>query len=430
MTKALCKSDYEKAIAATRDERMAWFREARFGMFIHYGIYALYGRNEWIMALEAIPASQYAARADELTPRAGCAREWVKLAVDAGMKYAVLTTKHHDGFCLWQTEQTDFNSVNHGPGRDLVREFVDACRAFGLKVGLYYSLMDWSHPDGATCAHDPLARRRFLDFTQGCLRELMSDYGTIDMLWYDGAFPMEHHEGWESLKMNQMVREFQPGIIINNRSRLEEDFGTPEGHVTAQDRDWEACMTFNNISWGYVDSQQAAPDSYQVRGILKMLRKVCAQKGNLLLNIGPAPDGSIPIETIEPLKQTGKWLQKHAEIIYQKGDWFYGKISGWAEASRHGKKLWVWTEIWPKGPAAINGFMTPLKSACLLPGRTPVSFEQSDGQILFTDLPEECPDTIANRAVIELTFADDITFNMYNTTPALRGFVETLPNPV
>jgi alpha-L-fucosidase len=420
MSEILCKADYEKVIAASRDERMGWFREARFGMFIHYGIYSLYGRNEWVMAMENIPVAEYAARADAFQPRAGCAREWAKLASEAGMKYVVLTTKHHEGFCLWDTAMTEFNSVKRGPKRDLVAEFVEACREYDLKVGIYYSLMDWHHPDGASCAYDSVARRRFLDFTQGCLRELMTNYGSIDMLWYDGAAPMQHHEGWESLEMNQMIRELQPSIIINNRSHLDEDLGTPEGHVTAEDRDWEACMTFNDISWGYIDSAQSAPYSHNVQTILKMLRKVCSQKGNLLLNIGPAPDGSVPEEAIEPLQQTGQWIRKHADLIYPVSDRFGGGACGWAEITRRGRTLWVWTMIWPHEPASLGGILTPLKSACLLPERTPLQFEQTAGRIKFTDLPAECPDTIANRAIIELEFDGDIERCVFGSTPAMR----------
>ncbi len=425
MSKIVCKADYEKAIAARRDERIAWFREARFGMFIHYGIYALYRRDAWTLALEQIPVAEYEARADEFQPRPGCAREWVKLASEAGMKYAVLTTKHHEGFCLWDTRMTDFNSVQRGPKRDLVAEFVAACREFGLKVGLYYSLMDWHHPDGGRCAYDLSARRRFLDFTQGCVRELMSNYGTIDILWYDIASPMEHHEGWESLAMNQMVRKLQPNILINNRSHLDEDFGTPEGKIQAEDRDWEACMVSNGMSWGYADSKQVASDSMNVRAILARLRRVCAMQGNLLLNIGPAPDGSVPEEALEPLRQTGAWIRKHPELICPQSDRFgtgpSDWIAGWAEATKRGRTVWIWTKLWPHEPAGLGGFLTPLKSACLLPDRTPLAFEQTNGRILFTDLPKECPDTIANRAVIELEFAGDVERCLFGSTPALRG---------
>jgi alpha-L-fucosidase len=422
MTDLMCKTDYEKAMADTRDARMAWFREARFGMFIHYGIYALYGRNEWVMALENVPKAEYEARADEFQPKPGCPREWAKLASEAGMKYMVLTTKHHEGFCLWDTKMTDFNSVKRGPKRDIVKEYVDACREFGLKIGFYYSLMDWNHEDGSACAYDAAARRRFLDFTQGCVRELLTNYGKIDILWYDVALPMNHHEGWESLEMNQMARELQPDLIINNRSHLDEDLGTPEGHVNPEKRDWEACMTFNGISWGYVDSKQAAPDSYNVRGILRMLRTACNGQGNLLLNIGPTPDGSVPEEAVKPLQDTGKWISRHADVVYPRSDrWGSGNVGGWVTVTKRGKKVYVWTKLWPHEPAGLGGFKTPLKSACLLPDRTSLKFEQKDQRILFTDLPDESPDDIANMAIIELEFDDEPVHKGCSKAAALHG---------
>ncbi len=418
----MCKADYEAATAATRDERMAWWREARFGMFVHFGLYALYGRNEWVWALENIPYDEYVARVDDFKPRAGCPREWAKLASEAGMKYMVLTTKHHEGFCLWDTQMTDFNAVQHGPKRDIVAEYVDACREFGLKVGFYYSLMDWHHPDGGKCAYDMDARLRFQAFTRGCVRELLSNYGKIDILWYDVPAPMQHHEGWDSLRLNQMARELQPGLIINNRSRLDEDIGTPEGHVTPEKgRDWEACMTFNGLSWGYTDSKQALPDSYNVRGILRMLLTACGGQGNLLLNIGPTPDGSVPEEAIKPLQDTGKWIAKHEQVIYPRSDnWRTGRLGGWVRGTKRGNTLYVWTILWPHEPAGLGGIETPLKSACLLPDRTPLAFEQKDGRILLTDLPTECPDEIANMAIIELNFDEDPVHRGCSGQPALH----------
>jgi alpha-L-fucosidase len=414
--------DYEQATAQTRDARMAWWREARFGMFVHYGLYAMYGRNEWVWALENIPRAQYEARADEFQPRPGCPREWAKLAKEAGMKYMVLTTKHHEGFCLWDTGMTDWNSVQRGPKRDIVAEYVEACREFGLKVGFYYSLMDWHHPDGGRCAYDTEARGRFLDFTKGCVRELLTKYGKIDILWYDVSAPMKNFEGWDSLTMNQMVRELQPDIIINNRSKMDEDFGTPEGHVTPDSqRDWEACMTFNGISWGYVDSRQAAPDSYNVRGILSMLRTACAGGGNLLLNIGPTPDGGVPEEAVQPLRDTGEWIRRHADVVYPKGDRWRGHFCGWARATRQGNKVYAWTILWPHEPAGFGGFMTPLKSARLLPDRTPLAFEQANQRILLTDLPKDSPDEIANMAVIELEFESEPVHVAHSKHPALNG---------
>ena len=175
------KETYLQQIAATRPERIRWWQEARFGMFVHWGLYAQLGRHEWVMNRERIPVAEYEKLADTWAPRERPAREWARLARQAGMKYMVMTTKHHEGFCLWNTQQTDYNAVRCGPGRDLVREYVEACREFGLKIGFYYSLMDWHHPDGARCAYDEAARRRFLDFTQGCVRELCTNYGKIDI---------------------------------------------------------------------------------------------------------------------------------------------------------------------------------------------------------------------------------------------------------
>ena len=422
MTQILCKRDYEEQTADSRDERLAWFREARFGMFVHFGIYALYGRSEWVMALENIPKDEYDARADEFQPRPGCPREWAKLAKEAGMKYMVMTTKHHEGFCLWDTEMTDFNSIKRGPKRDIVKEYVEACREYGLKIGFYYSLMDWHHPDGGRCAYDREARQRFLDFTQGCVRELMTNYGKIDILWYDVALPLESQDTWDSLAMNQMARELQPHLIINNRSKLDEDLGTPEGHVQAEERDWEACMTFNNFTWGYVDSAQVAPDSHNVRDILTMLHTCCGKGGNLLLNIGPTPDGSVPNEAIKPLQETGEWIRKYADVVYPPSDrWETGHTCGWAGATVRGNIVYIWTKIWPHEPAAVAGFDTPLKSARLLPDGTPLAFEQKDQRILFTDLPAESPDPIANVAIIELAFEETPVHKGCSRTAALNA---------
>ncbi|MFO7870397.1 MAG: alpha-L-fucosidase [Kiritimatiellia bacterium] len=427
MTDYVPLGEYQKSIEQTRDKRMKWWREARFGMFIHYGTYALLGRNEWVRALENIPEAEYDTLADRFSPRPGCPREWAELAAASGMKYMVMTTKHHEGFCLWDTEQTDYNSVKRGPKRDIVAEYVEACREFGMKVGFYYSLMDWHHPDGGRCAYDPDARRRFLDFTQACVRELLTKYGEIDVLWYDVARPFTSYEGWESLKMNQMVRELQPDIIVNNRSILQEDFGTPEGHVTAQEHDWEACMTFNNSSWGYVPSDQVAPDSYNVRGILGMLNTACAGAGNLLLNIGPAPDGSVPPETVEPLKAAGKWLEKYGNAVYgclDRANYRANACGGW---SRKGSRAFYWCRIWPEAEMSLGGFMTRLNAVRLLPDGKPVKFEQKGQRIILKDLGEKSPDDIAGIAVMEFEFAEEPKHLRCSLTPALHNGMDNSP---
>ncbi len=403
--KLKCWKDYTTEVDRTRPKRIKWWTDARYGMFVHWGTYSLLGRDEWVQGFEAIPAEEYEPLADQWNPRRNAPRAWAKLARDAGMKYMVLTTKHHEGFCLWDTKQTTYNAVQRGPGRDLVAEYVDACREFGLKVGFYYSLMDWHHPDGGRSAYDPAARRRFLDFTHGCVRELMSNYGTIDILWYDIPRPFVHPEGWESLALNQMARTLQPQILINDRSQLAEDFSTPEGRVDAEaeGRGWEACMTIDHTSWGYMPS--AAMDTHSTRAILRMLNAACAGQGNLLLNVGPDPDGTIAPEAIKPLKTVGKWLERNAPAVYGPRDRAHWSASGCGGFSAKGKKVYFWCRNWAGEGMGLGGFMTKLKSAKLLASGKPVCFEQNGPRIVFKDLPAACPDKLAGVTVIELEFA-------------------------
>jgi len=297
---------------------------------------------------------------------------------------------------------------------------VDACREFGLKIGFYYSLMDWHHPDGARCAYDPKASRRFLDFTKGCVRELMSNYGKIDILWYDVPLPFQNHEGWESLAMNQMARELQPHILINDRSRLPEDFSTPEGQVRPADAGrWEACMTFNDTSWGYM--RAAAQDSWTDRDILKMLNKAAGGCGNLLLNIGPAPDGSVPEEAVGPLKNVGKWLAKNGKAVYGKVEPGLGAWGASASGafSRKGKRLYFWVRCWPGREMGIGGFQTKLKSARFHVSGKKIDFVQEGSRIILKNMPRTSPDKIAGVTVIELDFASAPKHVSHATTPAL-----------
>jgi alpha-L-fucosidase len=397
----------ESNASSDRDRRMKWWREARFGMFIHWGLYAQLGRHEWVMNRERIPVEEYEKLADTWKPKERPAREWAKLAKQAGMKYMVMTSKHHEGFCLWDTKQTDYNAAKHGPGRDLVREYVEACREFGLKIGFYYSLMDWHHPDGARCAKDEAARKRFIEFTDGCVKELCTNYGKIDILWYDVSWPLRSPELWESARRNAMVRELQPDIIINNRSQLPEDFGTPEEHVTAEGegRDWEACMTFNG-SWGYMPS---AIDWRPVREVIGMLRTAAAGAGNLLLNIGPKPDGSVPEEAYERLIPVGKWTEKNGEAFYGEVDRVGRKLE-WVPTgnwSLKGNTAYFWCNRWPGKELAIGGLLTKLERASLLATGEPVDFEQTENRLILKGLPESNPDEIAGVSVIKLEFESE-----------------------
>jgi alpha-L-fucosidase len=421
---ALSKREYERSTAATRDERMAWWRDARFGMFIHYGLYALEGRNEWVMALENYKADEYERLADNFYVKENAAREWAELAKNAGAKYAVFTTRHHDGFSLWDSKVNHYNSKNYGSKRDIVREFVDACREYGLKIGFYSSCMDWHHPDAFLAGRDFAARKRFTEYIMELNRELMTNYGKIDILWHDVPAPMESCEGWNSVEMNQMVRRLQPHIIINNRSRLDEDFGTPEDNIRAMERDWEACMTFNGISWGYVDSEQAAPHSYNAHGIVKMLQSVTRTNGNLLLNIGPAPDGSVPAEAIGPLTRVGQWLRENGEAIYG-GSWKklpLHRPSGVCDAHYSGSTLYVYNHIWPaNGALALGGLFSTLKAARIVNDGTLLGFEQNARKIILKGLPPKSPDNVLGMAVIALDFDEAVKYERSTYYPQLHG---------
>ena len=406
MARKVTELKESKAVIADRKRRMKWWHEARFGMFIHFGLYSQLGRHEWVMNRERIPVKEYEKLAKTFNPQPNCPRQWAALAKKAGMKYMVMTTKHHEGFCLWNTKQTAYNAVRRGPHRDIVAEYVNACRANGLRVGFYYSLMDWHHPDGAKCYKDERAHRRFLDFTQGCVRELMSNYGKIDILWYDVSAPLRNPEKWESVKMNTMVRELQPHILIHDRSQLAEDFSTPEGSVrpAATGRGWEACMTFNNVSWGYMPS--GAIDAHAPRDIIKMLHTCAASQGNLLLNIGPAPDGSVPADAVEPLTTVGKWLAVNGKVLHGKTDRCGVQMAtACGSFSQKGNTAYFWCRFWPGRQIPLGGFKTKLRKASFLATGKPIRFTQEGARIILKGLPAASPDKLAGVTIIKLEFA-------------------------
>lgn len=421
----LSKPQYEEQIAASRDERMKWWREARFGMFIHYGLFSQVGRNEWVMACENVPPQEYEKLADTFSPKEGCCREWAKLAKEAGCKYMVLTTRHHEGFSLWDSKVNPYNSVNYGPHRDIVREFVDACREFDLKIGFYSTCMEWHHPDSGICAYDTEARRRYTQYLKDINTELLTQYGKIDILWYDVPSPMESWEGWDSLERNQFLRSLQPDIIINDRSRLDEDFGTPEEHITPSEHDWEACMTFNGISWGYVDSDQALPYSYTPQRIVAMLQTCCERGGNLLLNVGPKPDGSVPYEVIDPLKKVGEWLKVNGEAVYGMLNKTYGneyQLNGVSRPSSKGNTIYMWNKIWApyNGKMVLSGLFDTPEKISFIDG-TPIKFEKKGDRIFLYDLPEKNPDPILNIPLIKLEFNCKPRYRFASYFPQLNG---------
>ncbi len=393
---------------ADRARRMKWWHDAKFGMFIHWGLYSVVGRHEWVMENEGIPVAEYQQLAKRFTPRPNAARAWARLAKQAGQKYMVMTTKHHEGFCLFNTQYTDYCAPKQACGRDLVREYVDAARAEGLRVGFYYSLMDWHHPDGARCATDEAARKRFVEYIHGQVRELMTNYGKIDILWYDVHWPLDA-EGWESEKMNRMVFELQPDIIVNNRNLLPGDFSTPEQRIEAakEGRAWEACMTMND-SWGYqrMDDNWKSPKT-----IVRNLTTCARDGGNYLLNIGPKPDGSIPEESVRILSAVGKWMDKNSSTIYGAERCRVNR-SNYANFTWKGNTLYVHVHYWPGQTVTVAGLRTKVKSARLIATDKPVSLQQDDYRVRLNGLPAVAPDTPVTVIALECESepVQDMTF--------------------
>ncbi|MBV8052126.1 MAG: alpha-L-fucosidase, partial [Acidobacteriaceae bacterium] len=378
-----------------RDRRMQWWHEARFGMFIHFGLYSVLGRHEWAMEQEGIPVAEYQQLAKQFNPQPHAARAWAKLAKTAGMKYMVMTTKHHEGFCLFDTKLTDYCAPKQAAGRDLVAEYVEAARSEGMRFGFYYSLMDWHHPDGARCKTGEAARRRFVDYIHGQVRELCTNYGKVDILWYDVNWPLTP-EGWESVEMNQIVRKLQPDILINNRSGVPEDFQTPEQHLQAYDVPWETCMTMND-SWGF----QRADDNWKSpKTVVRNLVTCARDEGNYLLNIGPKGDGSIPDPSIQILTDVGRWMNTHNQLIHH-ADRCQVKRSEFALFTRQGNTLFIHTYFWPGETLAVGGLQQKVLSAKLHATGQPVRFEQEEFRVRFLGLPTFAPDPLATVIQLE-----------------------------
>lgn len=302
------------------EKKTKWFTDSRYGMFVHWGAYSAGSRGEWVMNRERISKEEYIEKfvsnftAEEYDPA-----EWAAFAKKCGFGYVVLTTRHHDGFALWDSEINDFNAAKLGPKRDLLKPYVEALRAEGIKVGFYYSPAAWTHPDyPGPCFRDwpnendwadDRSRQRFIAYYRTELRELLTNYGKIDYLWFDGCIP-ENIAGDETLKM---VRTWQPDIIVNNRLGGPFDIKTCEQTINpaAGNQIWEACLTLNE-SWGYVANDYNWKTPYQV---ISLLLHCASQCGNLLINVGPDAKGNIPEKSKEILLQVGSWLEKNREVL-------------------------------------------------------------------------------------------------------------------
>lgn len=325
------------AAQMTRDERVAWWQEARFGLFIHFGLYAAAARHEWVKNHERIRTEDYAKYFDHFDPDLFDPKKWARTARQAGMRYFVITTKHHEGFCLFDSQYTDYKVTNTPYGRDLIGPMVEAFRGEGLKVGFYYSLIDWHHPqfpvDNIHPQRDDQAFRDaekgrditiYRNYLHNQTRELIEKYDP-DIMWFDFSYPGEDgkdHDDWDSAALVRMIRNLKPTMIINNRLDLPEeaDFSTPEQFVPIDgERDpqgdavpWEACQTFSG-SWGYHRDELM----WKSTGMLvEMLVDNVSKGGNLLLNVGPTGRGEFDDRAMERLETIGRWMRCHARSIY------------------------------------------------------------------------------------------------------------------
>jgi alpha-L-fucosidase len=382
---------------------LQWFQHDRFGMFIHWGLYSIPARGEWVMYNEAIPNEEYALFAKQFNPGEFKVKQWIDLAVKAGAKYVVLTSRHHEGFCLWDSQTTDFTAPKT-IGRDFVAEYVQAVRDAGLKVGLYYSLLDWHIPaywNGPI--RDPQGWASFTKMVHSQVEELVTRYGKLDILWYDGFWPHTlapkcdpiTSQDWRAVELNAMVRKHQPGILINDRSMEPEDFGTPEQEIIAMGRPWEACLTVND-NWGY----HAGDKNWKTtRECIGALVRAVSMGGNLILNIGPHMDGAIPEETRSAFKGIGEWLERQGESVYGCGKaplimrnasgGYYCSSGVW---TANGKALYFHTLRWTGETHSLRMEDVRIKKVTLLLNGQSLPFEQVGDRVIVRGLPATPPD--------------------------------------
>lgn len=416
----------------------AWFDEARFGLFVHFGLYSIAARHEWSMTRERRELEDYRRYAEVFDPDRFDAREIARLAREAGMRYAVLTTKHHEGFCLWDSAQTDYTSMA-ACGRDLVAEWVQALRAEGLRVGFYHSLIDWSHPDYVIDVHHPLRDRadveqlnanrdmdRYREYLYAQVRELLTGYGTIDYLFFDftdGDGRGKRPEDWEAEALLAMVRGLQPGILVNDRLGIPGDLVTPEQYQPARPMTgadgapvrWEACQTING-SWGY-DRDNLEFKSTDL--LLRMLVDSVGKNGNMLLNIGPDGRGGVRPEDREVLERIGAWMDLHGAAVHGAGPANDVEAAPGTLLTRRGDRLYVHLTTWPLQHLHMPELAGRVRFARLLHDGSEIPFTVIDpetpawntsmgslgSEVVTFTLPVQRPDVLLPVLEIRLTEA-------------------------
>lgn len=399
----------------------SWFVHDRFGMFIHFGLYAMPARHEWIKTFEKIPEEKYDKYFKYFDPDLFDAREWARQAKAAGMKYAVLTTKHHEGFCLFDSKYTDYKITNTPFGRDLVFEYANAFRAEGLRVGFYYSLIDWHHPEFPIDLHHPRRddpdafeqsqgrdMHKYAEYMRNQVTELLTNYGKIDVMWFDFSYPDLNGEGdrawmkgkgkddWEAEELIALTRTLQPGIIIDNRTGIEQDIYTPEQfqptewvrhRETGELVTWEACQTFSG-SWGYYRDEQTWKNPEM---LIRMLVNTVSLGGNLLMNVGPTSRGYFDKRAEAALKVYADWMRVNSRAIYgctMAEPEFTAPADCRFTQSMDGKRLYLHLFAYPFAHLLLPGMAGKVDYAQFLHDGSEVLFSEGKMEHFGEALPE------------------------------------------
>jgi alpha-L-fucosidase len=433
--------DYMHESKEVRDARMSWWREARFGLFLHWGLYSIPAGEwkgstdhaEWIRTTAQIPIKEYEKFVGEFDPVKFNATEWVRMAKDAGMKYIVITSKHHDGFCLFDSKYTDFDVMSTPFKRDVLKELADACHKAGIKICWYYSIMDWHHPDYLPRRNWERDRPteganfdRYVQYMKNELKELLTNYGPIGVLWFDG----EWESTWNTTygkDLYNYVRSLQPSIIINNRvgagrsgmegfnkeGEFAGDFGTPEQEIPATGlpgADWETCMTMND-HWGYNkhdNNWKSAED------LIQKLADIASKGGNFLLNIGPTSEGVLPPPSIDRLREIGAWMKVNGESIYGTKASPFEHLE-WGRCTQKGvgggARLYLHVFQWPAdGKLIVPGILNQPRQAYLLAdaGKNSLNVTRREDALVIS-VPPKAPDPYNSVVVLDIVGKADIT---------------------
>jgi alpha-L-fucosidase len=413
-------------------DRMAWWREARFGMFIHWGLYAIpagewkdqamqKGGGEWIMKRLRIPIADYETLVPRFNPVKFDAREWVRIAKDAGMKYIVITSKHHDGFALFDSKVSDYDVMATPFKRDILKELAEACREAGIRLGFYYSIMDWHHPDAQGAEFPDYDKKkspnwkRYVDsYLRPQVEELLTGYGPVSVLWFDGEW-VEDWNDEQGRALHELIQSHQPDTLVNNRigkgrqgmkgmtkeGAFAGDFGTPEQEVPATGFpgvDWESCMTMNT-TWGYRAADQ---DWKSEEKLIRTLVDIASKGGNFLLNVGPTAEGLIPAPSAERLAAMGRWLATNGEAVYGTGASPIG-APAWGRLTRKPGRVYLHVFDWPKdGVLTVDLPDTTPVAAYLLadPQHKALAVKRQEASLRIS-VPEKGPDPVASVIVLE-----------------------------